>query len=408
MVGSLIRRPSLLPVAVLILACIPAADVLACPWRLIDRQTLTQDAQQATVVLVGTLANAKKGENGNDGTTDVIIETVLKTHEFLGKEVRTDSAGKKVLTIKRYVPQEHKKYKYLILCDVSGNAIEPWRGVAVGVDCDIASYINGALKLKDRKPAERGAFFFKYLDNAEVSVSDDAHKEFGNSDYKDFREMARNLPADMVVKWLQDSNTPTHRRSLYASMLGHCGKEAHAKVLRDLLEDPQKKLLSSTDDLFVGYALLKPKESWSYLHAILKDPSTNFTQRYAALKAVRFFWEFRPDVFDSKDLIGAVSLVLDQSDIADIGINDLRKWGRWEMTERVLDLQVQKSHDLPIIKRSILRFALAARDVVNVTQRHPKAKSFVEDLRKKDPQMVQDEEELHELEASSRVPAEMK
>lgn len=404
MVGSLTRRLILPLVAVLILAAVPTAEVEACPFCTMQGQTLTQDVQQASMVLVGTFTNAKMGENFGDGTTDLVIESVLKKHEILDKEVKTDAAGKKVLTLKRYVPQEDKKYKYLVLCDVFNNAIDPYRGVAVRTDCDIASYIDGATKIKDKKPAERLAFFFKYLDDAEVEVSNDAYKEFGNSDYKDYREMAKDLPADKVAKWLQDPNTPAFRYGLYASMLGHCGKEEHAKVLRDMLEDPQKKLLSGTDGIFAGYALLKPKEGWPYLTGMLKDPSKDFTQRYAALRAVRFFWESRPDVFEAKELVSGVSLLLDQNDIADLGIEDLRKWGRWEMTDRILALYGQKSHDIPIIKRSILRFALAARDVENVTQPNPKAKAFVEDLRKKDAQLVQDAEELLKLEAPSLVP----
>lgn len=400
MVGLLRRRLLVLTLAVLTAASMAVPRASACPFCTMQGQTLTQDVNQASMVLVGTFTNAKAGENFGDGTTDLVIEAVLKKHEILDREAKKTADGKKVLTLKRYVPQDDKKYKFLVLCDVFKDTIDPYRGVAVKADCDIAGYIEGALKVKDKKPAERLAFFFKYLDDSEVEVSNDAYKEFGNSDYKDYREMAKDLPPEKVVKWLQDPNTPAFRYGLYASMLGHCGKPEHAQVLRDMLDDPMKKLLSGTDGIFAGYILLKPKEGWEYLTGVLKDSSRDFTQRYAALRAVRFFWESRPDVIDPKELVAGVSLLLEQSDIADLAIEDLRKWGRWEMTEKILGLYGQKSFDVPIIKRAVLRFALCSREVGQPERPHPKAKAFVDDLRKKDPQMVTDQEELLKLEAT--------
>ncbi len=397
MAGPLTRRLLLPFLAALALVCLPRGDAGACPFCTMQGQTLTQDVSQASMVLVGTFTNPKMGENFGEGTTDLVIESVLKKHDILDKQAK-DVGGKKVVTLKRYVPQEDKKYKYLVLCDVFKDAIDPYRGISVKADCDIVGYVEGAMKVKDKKPGERLPYFFKYLDNAEVEVSNDAYKEFGNADYKDYRDMAKDLPADKIAKWLQDPNTPAFRYGLYASMLGHCGKEEHAKVLRDMLDDPQKKLLSGTDGIFAGYTLLKPKEGWAYLREILQDPAKDFTQRYAALRAVRFFWESRPDVFDKKELVAGAALLLDQGDIADLAIEDLRKWGRWEMNDTILELYEKKSHDIPIIRRSILRYALSCRDVENVERPNPKAKAFVEKIRAKDAQMVSDAEELLKLE----------
>ena len=142
--------------------------------------------------------------------------------------------------------------------------------------------------------------------------------------------------------------------------------------------------------------MLDPKNGWEYIHAILKDPSKEFMLRYAALRAVRFFWDSRPDLFDKKNLVDGVCQLLDQSDMADLAIEDLRKWNRWEVDERVLALQNKKSHDATIIRRSILKYALACPD--------PKAAVVVQDWRKRDPEMVKDAEEMLKLETGSKTP----
>jgi hypothetical protein len=172
-----------------------------------------------------------------------------------------------------------------------------------------------------------------------------------------------------------------------------------------MLDDPDKKVLTGADGIMAGYVLLQPKEGWEYIRGLLKDDKKEFTNRYAALRAARFFHESRPDAIPHTDVVAAVALLLEQNDIADLAIEDLRKWGCWDLTDTVLGLYAKKSHDVPIIRRSILRFALCAREVgpdgsIHKDKPNPKAAAFVAELRKKDAGMVEDAEELLRLETT--------
>jgi len=367
----------------------PAAN--ACPFCSMQGETLTNQVGQASMVLYGTLQNAKLGGGGDlgDGTTDLLIENVVKDHEA--------RKGNKVITLTRYIDVgKDSKYKFLVFCDIFKDKIDPYRGLPVKADSDIGDYLKKALAVKDKPIGERLKFFFNYLDNADVEVSNDAYKEFANADYKDYRDMAKTLPADRIAHWLQDKETATFRYGLYASMLGHCGNDKHAQLLRGLLEDPEKRVSSGVDGILAGYTMLKPKEGWEYIRGILKDPSKEFMFRYAALRSARFFWDQRPDVVARKDISEGVTLLLDQSDIADLAIEDLRKWSCWDTAARIVALYDQKSHDIPIIHRSILRYCLNCPD--------PKAADLVKRLRAKDPQMVKDAEELLKLESAPAGP----
>jgi hypothetical protein len=384
MAGTSLRRFLVLGIAVLAWSGSPA-PAPSCPFCSMQGQTLIGDINQASMVLFGTLANAKLDAGGDlgQGSTDLVIEAVIKKHEILG--------DKKVITLPRYVPTDKNSHvKFLVFCDVFKGKIDPYRGVQVQADSDIVKYLQGALAVKDKPVGARLRYYFDYLDDKDVEVSTDAYKEFANADYKDTRDMAKALPADKIAHWLEDPNTPAFRYGLYASMLGHCGTAKHAALLRTMLDDPQKRVSTGVDGVLAGYTMLQPKEGWQYIESILKDPAKEFMLRYAALRAVRFFWDSRPDVLDKKDLVQGVCKLLDQSDIADLAIEDLRKWGRWEICDRVLALQNKKSHDVPIIRRAILRFALSCPD--------KSAAAFVEQARKRDPEMVKDTEELLKLE----------
>jgi hypothetical protein len=117
--------------------------------------------------------------------------------------------------------------------------------------------------------------------------------------------------------------------------------------------------------------------------------------RYAVLRTIRFFWDQRPDLIDKKELVKGVSLILDQPDMADFAIEDLRKWQQWHMTKPILELFGKKTHDIPVVKRAILRFALRCPD--------PQAVAFVREQRRLDSQWVQDTESLLELDSPATV-----
>jgi hypothetical protein len=204
-----------------------------------------------------------------------------------------------------------------------------------------------------------------------------------------------------VAKWLDDDkdgkNTPAFRYGLYASMLGHCGTAKHAELLRKMLDTPAKRLGSGVDGMLAGYIMLKPKEGWQYTRDILKDAKKEFMIRYAALRTVRFLWDSRPDLVNKKELTAALGLLLDQSDIADLAIEDLRKRECWDMADRVLGLRKTESYKIPIVRRAVLRFALSCKDSTA-------AAAYVADQRKKDAQAVADAEELLKLEQTPSTP----
>jgi hypothetical protein len=381
MAGLLRRSLPLLAAALLwALVAVPAG---ACPFCSGQGQTLTDEITQASMVVYGQLANANEGAE----TTDLKIEAVVKSHPYLD--------GKKVVQLSRYVPPaENDSYRYLVFCDFFKGKLDPYRGLAVKKGSDMPAYLKRAVELKDAKMEQKLKFFFKYLDNEDAEISNDAYKFFANTDYRDYRTTFKSLPREKVIQWLESDKTPSFRYGLYASMLGHCGKPEDAKVLRKMLEDPEKKATSGVDGLLAGYVMLQPKEGWDYVRGILKDPKKEFLMRYAALRTVRFLWEYRPDLVDKKQLAAGVAQLLDQSDIADLAVEDLRKWGVWDMTDKVLGLQKSEAYKTPIVRRAVLRFALSC-------PANKAAAAYVAEQRKKDPTSVRDAEELLKLEQSA-------
>lgn len=365
----------------------------ACPFCNAPGQiTLTGEVQQADFILYGTLSNAVPDPTGGfgKGTTDLKIDMVIKSHEMI--------AGKKTLTIPRFIPPDGKDSKFLIFFNVFNGQIDPYRGEAVPADSKLPEYLKGALAVRQKDIVTRLKYFFDYLEDPDLVISTDSYAEFGLAEYKEVRPVAEKLPAATLLKWMKDPNTRPTRYGLYGLLLGHCGKKEDAKTIRALLDDPNNTFTSGLDGVLAGYILLDQKAGWEYIGGLVKDQAKEFPVRYAALKTIRFFYEFRPDVVTNQQVLDAMTKLIAQSDLADLPIEDLRKWQCWDMTPVVLSYADKESHNIPIVKRAILKFAVSA------AAHKPAAAEFVKVARQKDPKKVQLVEDLLKDEQKPAAP----
>ncbi len=346
--------------------------------------TLRQEIKAAHAIGLCTFKNPKNllngigGENDNP-STECHLHEVLKAHPLIAKN--------SVVTLKRYIPSTKR---FLVFFDVHKNQLDAYKGIEIESP-DMVKYFKEiqALDGKDRKKAL--AFFFQYLGHKDNEIALDTYRELSQASHLELRQAAPLFDAKKLVAWLRDPKTPTYRHGLYATLLGLCGKPEHAKVLRALIDDPELGASSGLEGFHAGYVLLKPKEAWTYLSGILKNSDqAAFAKRYTALRTCRFLYNDRPDLIDKSAVIQGIAQLLDQNDMADFAIEDFRRWQRWEMTTRVVDLFGKPGFEQIGVKRAILRFALRSPEMHAI--------AFVARQRMADPEWVKDTEDLLRLE----------
>ncbi|MBN9523284.1 hypothetical protein J0H58_33020 [bacterium] len=386
-------------------AALAAAPAAACPFCSPTGETLAGEVGQADFILFGTLGNPKRDPADptafNKGTTDLTVELVIKDHASI--------RDKKVVTLPKYIPADPKQpnLKHLVFFKLYNDSLDPYRGEGVPAGSDLPKYLKGAIAVRGKAAGDRLAYFFDYLENPDLVISSDAYSEFGYADYKEVRELTdrwKNDPAKpgQLLAWLKDPNTRATRFGLYGLLLGHCGKPDDAKTVRALLDDPMRSYTSGLDGVLAGYIMLDQKAGWDYLLSVVGNPKKDFSERYAGLRTVRFFWENRPDVIPKEQVLAAMRTLMDQSDLADLPIEDLRKWRAWELTPVVLGYAARESHGgIPIVRRAILKFALAAQQADPANKA---AAEFVQAARQRDARQVEFLETLLRDEARPATP----
>ena len=400
-----------LVVLLVILIALPAAT---CPFCGSQGTTLGGEIGVADFIILGKPTNPRPDKDDfTRGTTDVIIEKIVKDHPYL--------TGKKVIRINRLLPLDPKVDEHmlvfstvenkpsvaaatavagtLVLGNLFDNPIDAYRGVTVTADSRLADYMKGAISVREKDTSSRLRFFFDYLDAAELEINSDAFMEFGNSDYPDVRKLAGDLPRDKIFGWLKDPSTPSARLGFYGLLAGHCGKKEDAATLRQLLDDPTRRFASGLDGLMAGYILLDPKAGWDYLTAIIQDQKKQeFATQHAAVKVLRFFWDNRSDLISKDRVVDGAKLAMQNGDFADFAIEDLRKWERFDLAELVLKTSQLDTHKKePMVKRAVLKFMIAA------AAKNPKAAEFVRTARVDNPDKVKEYEEILEQERKTNL-----
>ncbi|MCS7167483.1 MAG: hypothetical protein RMI91_04440 [Gemmatales bacterium] len=376
------------------------AVVHACPFCNAQGVTLAKELEQSTFVVHGKLTNARLlNVQDGTGTTDLVLETIIKPHDYL--------KDKKIITLPRYVPTGNQDdVRFIVFFDVFMGRLDPFRGIPVK-DKALVEYLQKIYALKDAKQPERLKLFFDYLEHPDPEITTDAYKEFGNSSLEEvlqwIRSADRNYLRKRLTEWLRSKETPALRLGFYGFLLGLCGQPDDAAILQELLQVRDRDLVSGIDGILSGLTLLKPEEGLRAIQRIMNNDKEDFTRRYAALRAVRYLWENPAPGVSKEALLDCVVPLLSQGDIADLAIEDLRKWKRWEFAETILALYHRPSHSVPIIQRAILRYALSCSQQA---QGKPAqlAQAFLEQRRKEDPKRVRDVEELLKIDEQFNKP----
>jgi len=264
--------------ALAVLAAFGIPGLLACPFCSEQRgPTFVDDFTQASLVVLGTFTNPKLGAGGglDDSTTEFVIEEVVKPHDAV--------KDKKKITLPRYVTQS--KNKFLVFADVYKGNLDPYRGVELPADTHMVKYLVGAVAVNAKPQPDRLRYYFDYLNSAEIEIALDAYREFAKADYKDYKDMAKSLPASTLAAWIEDPKTPPYRLGLYASLLGHCGTADHARLLRKMIDDPNARRGSGVDGMMAGLVMIEPQQGWTTLSISCWTPSR--TSRSATRSSAR-------------------------------------------------------------------------------------------------------------------------
>jgi hypothetical protein len=359
-------------VAVLVSA-IPVAACSLCGGLLQQTPTLREEATgpNARLILYGALRDPQVN------ATKLQILRVLRDDPFRGAATE--------ITIPRFIPVSDPKNPphYLVFCDVFEKKLDVFRGVQVR-SAEGLDYVSKVLKLDTKDVAARLTFYAAYLEHPDKEIAADAYLEFAKATDAEIGQVANRLSSSKLRVWLKDPQTPEERLSLYAFLLGACGGDDDARFLEGLLKERGERANKTYDGALSGYIALRPREGWATAKALLADGKAPLPLRIAVTRAMRLHFGWRPK--EARPLVlDGMRIMLAQGELADMAVEDMRRWKMWELTPDVLALFGRKGYDAPLMQEAIIRYALTCQDEAS--------RLFLTERRRVDPNQVKQVEE---------------
>lgn len=344
------------------------------------RLTFREDARLAKFVVLGTATDPKINADMTSETA-ITVNAIIKDDPFLKQHQK--------FSLPIYIPVDAKNPpSYILFGDVFNEKADLYRGVPIK-DRAVVEYLNEVVKLDDKQRLKSLLFFFERLDSPTPEIAADAFLEFAKANDLEVAEVAKSIQPERLRKLLLDPKTPPERLSLYAFLLGSCGVAKDEDFLKRLLTKNDDRTQASLGGLLGGLIELTPKEGWKATTKIVSDPKESFANRLSALNTVRFYQGCKPKEHREAILTALRPVILD-GELADMAVEDLRRWGWWELTKLILEQTPKPTHAAPIVQRAIVRYAVCCPD--------PACVDFVKAYRKAFPTLVQEVEEGLEFE----------
>ncbi|MCI0639816.1 MAG: hypothetical protein L0Y72_08975 [Gemmataceae bacterium] len=362
--------------------CTFAGPVWPCSFcPSVAKEPMGAEFDRAGFVLYGFADNPKLGGGLGQGTTEFHIEKILKPDPNL--------KDKKTIVLDRYIPVLDKKDapRFVVFGEFYKGKIDVYLGRQVQSHGAV-SYLEGGKVARAKGREEALRYYARFLDYPEEAIAEDAFLEFARSKDEEIGKVAKHLDPKQLRKLLERPKLELERYSLFAFLLGNCGQATDVDFLRSQIDVALKNGNSALDGLLGGYIAARPKEGWKVALSVLNDKKQAVVPRLAALRTVRFYNGWQPTEARPYILAGYKDAIPDP-DIADFVIEDLRQWRIWDMTKLVLEQYRKPSHAAPIMRRAIVRYTVDCP--------LPEARAFLEQIRKQDPELVRDVEELLNL-----------
>ena len=240
------------------------------------------------------------------------------------------------------------------------------------------------------------AFFQKYLEDADDTLARDAYDEFAVAPYDDVRGLESRMDPTQLLAWIENPKVPANRRRLYATMLGVCGTKADADrigaILANTEPDPANaEVRSGLDALIACYVTLNGPAGLDMVDSQFlsrEDPAVPFTEKYAAVMALRFLGE-ESTVVTRERVLQSLRILLLEPKLADLVIADLARWEDWSVIDQLAELFEKAGDDNLFVREPVVNYLKACPD------RH--AAEVLERLGKLDPEAVRRAETLSGL-----------
>jgi hypothetical protein len=201
-------------------------------------------------------------------------------------------------------------------------------------------YITQAPAYADQ-PRKLLPYLMQVVDTPDRHIRADLVDEIQDAHVADLRAIISATPRDKLRKRLVGPDTPDELPGLCCYLLGLSGTGSSGtafstgddvKLLEAKVREQNRDggYRTGADYMMIGNLLLAGDPGLDRVDAWrIKDRSAPFGETYGAMQALRFLWKNGNGKITHDRLLQSMRLFLDRPELADLAIEDLRRWQDW-------------------------------------------------------------------------------
>jgi hypothetical protein len=354
-------------VAILLFAAAKPAFAFPCLVMSETKRTLAEEFERSDVVVYGTFSNFKSTGARDKDAIDFRFDEILRDDGKLG-------AGREI-TLQGYVASKGlESTRLLVFFDRWKGKLDPSRGVHASPA--IVAYLRDGLRCRKLGTTKALEHFARFLTHSESAIAEDALLELQKSNWIDLYAAAKAIDPEPLRRGFASVPIESSRSPMFAFLLGISGNREDLDRLATFCERPD----GLSGEALAGCVLLDRQAGWSAIRSIVANPLATERERFSAWRAMGILHECEPTP-NRKHILENYRTLLEDPDVAEAAIDDLRQWKEWKLTPTVLGQMLR-----PDLRKAILRYAL--------TCPLPEAREVVAQVRTIDAEFVREQEEL--------------
>jgi len=316
----------------------------ACPFCSAASQTLRQEINSMDAVAIGRLATT--AQTDIDGFANFVVEKV-----FVGEKlIQIDQA----IEASYFGPGTATK-KFLLM------GVDPTKllwSSPLALSTEAEKYIEAVRALPESQ-VERLAFFQKYFEHSDSLLARDSYDEFALAPYEDVVSLKDRMDRQQLLTWVQDTAISPDRKRLYFTMLAICGKPEDAELFESMIRSEKPESRAGLDALLAAYLTLKGEEGLALVKSqFLANKDCQYADIYSAVMALRFHGT-EANLLPKESITGAMHLLLERADLADLVIPDLARWSDWSQIDKVCELFEKATDDNMWVRVPVINYLRA-------------------------------------------------
>jgi len=370
------------------LGLLPIASIaLACPFCSAVSLTFSEEIANANVAVIAKLVQAPP-----KATADAAVNTLdaAKSKFEIIKVLKGEDVLGKTRTIETVFFGDSPVGSTFLIMGIDPPTIN-W-ATPIAISERGQEYVIKAMQLP-KEGGDRLAFFQDYLEDKDEMLARDAYDEFAKTPYAGVLELKDRMHHDKLIEWISSPQIPVSHRRLYLTMLGVCGKPEDLPVLEGMIQSKDRQTKGALDALVAAYLTLKGPDGMPLVEDLfLKNKDAEYTDTYATIMALRFHGT-EEKIIPRDRLLAGIRTMLDRPQLADLVIPDLARWEDWSVMDRLVELFKTADDESNWVRVPVINYLRACP--------LPKAKEYIEELAKLDPETVKRANSFFPLAAGS-------